>query len=643
MLQKMRDAQSWMIKGVLWAVVLAFVVTIFYSWGVRSSPTPTGSEVATVLGHRIGMAEFQRVHNMLYRTYQNVLGNRGDVALLEQFNFREMALEQIAKRYILMHLAQEEHLQVTDGELYERIAAIPAFQENGHFDPARYQAVLRYQVPPLTPQQFETEQRQELLLEKVYRLVRSGIQIPETEAVETYRHDHEQVAVRYVTLVPSLFTDQVTMTDAEVQAYYDTHQDNYRTPEKRQLRYVTVGPQRFPYTAAIPEDDITEYYDQHQEAFTRPEEVRVRHILFKVSAHASEAQEAQVRTRAEKVLTDLREGADFAALAQQASEDEATAEKGGDLGFFPRGQMVPAFEEAAFTLPVGQISDLVRTQFGFHILRVEDKLEAGVKPLLEVRQEVITKLRQEKAQEATRDLVEDLMAVLDTDPQQFEALATQHGLDIVTTPFVEPNGRIAELAGTPDLLSRAFALNEGAVDIVAAADGTHTIFQVTALQPATIPPFTEVQERVKADLQHQKSGELARQTVEDWAVQVQQGTPLSTLAATLHVQVAETGLFKRNDSIPQFGASAAFSRIAFGLQVGDAGAAHEGSRHVVLQVTDRQAAEMQDYAAQQQQYRQQLLERKQQHVQVAFDQHLRTQYQQLRQQGKIVVNPQYVF
>ena len=235
------------------------------------------------------------------------------------------------------------------------------------------------------------------------------------------------------------------------------------------------------------------------------------------------------------------------------------------------------------------------------------------------------------------------MAVLDTDPQQFDALARQHGLDIVTTPFVEPNGRIAEFANTPDLLARAFALNEGAVDVVAAADGTHTIFQVTALQPAIIPPFTEVQERVKADLQQQKSGELARQTAEDWAVQVQQGTPLATLAATLNVQVTETGLFKRNDPIPQFGPSAAFSRIAFGLQIGDAGAAHEGPRHVVLQVTDRQAAEMQDYAAQKQQYRQQLLERKQQHVQVAFDQHLRTQYQQLRQQGKIVVNPQYVF
>jgi peptidyl-prolyl cis-trans isomerase D len=643
MLQRMRNAQSWMIKGVLWAVVLAFIVTIFYSWGVRSGPTPQGSEVATVLGHRIGMAEFQRVHNSLYRTYQNVLGNRADASLLEQFNFREMALEQIATRYILLRMAEEEGLQVTDAELFERIASLPAFQEQGRFDPARYHAVLRYQVPPITPQQFEAEQRRDLLLEKVYALVQRGMQVTEAEAEEAYRREHEQVAVRYVALVPSLFMSQVTVSDAEAQAHYDSHQSTYQEPEKRQLRYLTVSPERFPFTGEIAQEEIEDYYELHPEAFTRQEEVRVRHILFKVPENASAEQEAQVRTRAAQVLSELRGGADFATFAQQYSEDEATAAKGGDLGLFPRGQMVPAFDEAAFTLSVGQLSELVRTQFGFHILRVEDKVEAGVKPLPDVQQEIITKLRQEKAQEATRTFVEDLMGVLDPNPQQFEALATQHDLALVTTPFIAPGGHLPDLAGVPDLAARAFTLGEGAVDVVASPDGTHYLFQVVAIQPATIPPFAEVQERVKADVQRQKSEALAKQRADDWAARVQQGTPLQELAATLEVQVLETGLFKRNDPIPQFGRSMAFSRVAFDLQVNDAGAAHEGQRHIVMQVTARQAADMQGYAADQQTYRQQLRTRKQQQARMAFEQQLRTQYQQLRQEGKIVVNSQYIF
>lgn len=643
MLRQMREAQGWMIKGVLWAVVLAFVVTIFYSWGVQSSNAPTNSEVATVLGRRVGIVEFQRTQNALYRTYQNIFGNRADINLQEQFNFREMALEQIARRHLLLHMAQEEDLQVSDAEVYKRIAALPVFQEEGRFEPARYHAVLRQQVPPIVPKQFEEEQRRELLLEKVYDLVRIGIQVTDAEAEEAYRQEHEQVAVRYLTLVPSLFEDQVTITDEDVQAHYETQKSAYREPEKRQLRYVAVTPERFPFTGEIAQDEIADYYDMHPEAFMRQEEVQVRHILFKVPANADEEQEAQVRTAAEKVLAELRDGADFATMAQEHSEDEATAEQGGELGFFPRGQMVPAFDAAAFALTVGQLSELIRTEFGFHILRVEDKVEAETKSLPEVETEITTLLRQEKSRQAAQDLVDDLMDILEEAPQQFDAVATQHDLSVLTTPFVAPGGRIANLEEVPDLVQRAFTLGEQAVDTAVGANGTLYIFQVAAIQPTAILPFADVQERVTTDLRRQKSGALVGQTADDWAAQVQQGTPLQELAATLEVQVVDTDLFKRNAPVPQFGQSAAFSRIAFGLQVDEASAVHEEARHAVIQVTERQAANMQDYATQKRTYRQQLLERKQQQARVAFDQHLGIQYQTLRQEGEIVVNPQYVF
>ncbi len=643
MLQQMREAQGWMIKGVLWAVVLAFVMTIFYSWGVQSSQAPTRTEAATILGHRVGLAEFQQVQSRLYQTYRNIFRNRANVDLREQFNFRQMALEQIATQYLLLRIAQQERLQVTDTELFERIATLPAFQDQGRFNPVHYKAVLRSQAPSVTPQQFETEQRRKLLLEKVYDLVRAGVQVTAQEAEAAYRREHEQVAVRYVGLVPSLFAAQVVVTDEAAQAHYDTHKGTYREPEQRQIRYVAVSPQQFPFTGDIAPDEIVDYYEMHQEDFTRQEQVRVRHILFKVLAHADEEEEAQIRTRAEKVLVELRNGVDFAVLARRHSEDKATAEHGGDLGYFARGLMLPAFEEAAFTLSVGQLSDLVRTDFGFHILRLEDKVAAGVKSLPEVRPGIITELRQQKAQDATLALVDELMVVLEESPDQFAALATQQDLPITTSPFVSEQGRIADLAGGADLLPRAFALSGSAVETVAGPDGAHYIFQVADIRPSTIPPFAAVQERVVEDLRRQKSAAMARQRADDWAAQVQTGTPLEELAAQLQVQVVDTELFKRNEPVPQFGRSAAFSRIAFGLQLDEAGAAHEGTRHAVLQMIRRQAADMQNYETEKQAYRQQLLKRKQQQAGAAFNHFLRTEYQRLLQEEEIVPNPQYVF
>ena len=477
----------------------------------------------------------------------------------------------------------------------------------------------------------------------MYDLIQASVQVTDAEAQAAYQREHERIAVQYVTLVPSLFSADVTVTDEEVQAHYEAHKGIYRRPEQRQFRYVTVSPQRFPFTGDLPQEDIAAYYETHTDDFSRQEQVRVRHILFKVPTHADTKQEAEIRARAADVLAALRDDGDFAALATEHSEDEATANQGGDLGYFPRGQMVPAFEDVAFTLSVGQVSDLVRTDFGFHILRLEDKLEAGVKMLDEVEESIRTTLRQQKAQDAALTFVDDLMVLLEETPEQFVALAEQHNLPVLTTSFVAQNGRIENLEGVPQFLTRGFALIDQAVDTVTGPAGTHYLLQVADTRPSTIPPFAEVKDQVNADLRQRKSAELARQTAEEWVTKIQTGTTLTTLAASLKVQVNKTELFKRNDAVPQFGRSAAFSRIAFGLQPNEAGVAHEGSRHAVIQVLERQAADMQQYATEKQEYLRQLRQRKQQQHRAAFDNSLRARYQQLRQEGAILVNPQYVF
>lgn len=644
MLQQMRKAQAWMVKGVLWAVVLAFVVTIFYSWGVRSTSSgPTRLEVATIFGRPVGLQEFQRVQNALYQSYRSVFRNQPELDLREQFNFREMALEHIARKDILLRMAQQSGLVVTEAELSARITSIPAFLEQGRFSLARYQSMLRSQVPPIPLQKFEEEQRQDLLVDKLQELVRTAVQVTDAEVEQAYRWEHEQAAVRYVTLTPELFLSQVSYTEEELQAYYETHKETYRDPEQRKVQYLALSPQRFAAAALPSEDEVAQYYADHQDEFRETEQVRARHILFKVPEDATPEQEAQVRAKADQVLQELRGGADFATLAQQHSEDTASAEKGGDLGVFGRDQMVQPFEEAAFALPAGQLSEIVRTDFGLHILRVEEHIVAVLKSLDEVRQEIVTKLQESKAREATVTLTEDLMAALEENPEQFANLASKHALEINVTPFVSRTGHIEGLEALPELLTRAFALVGHAVDTIEGPDGIHYIFQIAEVQPPQIPAFAAVQERVTADLRRQKSLELARQTAEEWAGKVQGGMPLQELAAPLDASVVETDMFKRRDPVPQLGRNAAFSQVALSLQPGESKVAQESARFFVIQGMARREADIQAYAAEQGTYREQLLSRKRQQQVLAFQGYLQGQYQKFRQQGKIVVNAQHVF
>jgi peptidyl-prolyl cis-trans isomerase D len=643
MLQWMRNAQTWVIKGVLLAVVLAFVVTIFYQWGVRSSGGPTRSEVATIFGQPVSIREFQNISNALQQRYRDIFRMQAEVDLNEQFNFREMALEELARRAILLRLAQQYGVVVTQQELEDSIAEIAPFQDQGRFSLARYQAFLRSRVPPIAPRQFEEQQRQALVLQKVTTLLTEGIQVTDAEVEQTYRRDSERIAARYVILTTTSFEAQVIMTDEALQGYYEAHKERYREPEQRQIRYVAIPLQRFTPHYEPAAEEVSEYYARHLDMFQGQEQVRARHILFKVAASAAAEQEEQARGRAEAVLVSLRNGADFATLAQQHSEDTATAAQGGDLGYFPRGQMVAPFEEVAFALPVGHLSELVRTPFGWHILQVEDRRGAATKPLAEVEPEIKDKLRNDKAGDAAAVFVDDLLTAIEANPQQFIAFAQQRDLEVVTPPFIPATGRVEGVEGVPDLVKRVFVMPELGVDTREGQDGTHYVFQTAVIRPSTLQEFGAVKDRVGSDLRAQKSVELAQQQAQEWATQVRAGTPLADLAAAQSLQVVETGLFKRRDPIPQLGQQAGFSRVAFGLQVGEVGTASAGAQHFVLQVTERQPAEMQAYAADKVDYRKKLLDQKRQQAGMGFQQFLHAEYQKLRQQGDIVVNPEYIF
>ena len=401
MLDRMRRHQGWL-KWSLGLVVLTFV--FFYVPDFLSPPTGTGATgdaVATVQGRPITVSDFTRAYNAQMAQFRNAYGGNMSPAMLRQLGMDRQVLQQMIDQEAVLAEATRLGISATDAEVRDRIVSIPAFQENGQFiGEQRYRQLLRLQRPPITAAQFEDEIRNSVILDKMRATLTEWITVSDADADAEYRRRNEKVSLELVSFPTVSFLDQVQVTDADVAAYFEQSKDTYRIGERRKVRYLLLDAQAIRNNITVPEQDIQRAYRQNIDQYSQPEQVRVSHILLNTEGK----DEAAVRARAEDLLKQIKGGADFEALAKANSQDPASASKGGDLDFFGRGRMVPEFEAVAFTLPVGQLSDVVRTQYGFHIMKVTDKKAAEVQPLDAVRPQITEQLKFERAQTRVQDL-----------------------------------------------------------------------------------------------------------------------------------------------------------------------------------------------------------------------------------------------
>ncbi len=409
MLETIRRAQPAIIKGVLGAVVVAFVATIFLDWGWQRSSRPD-TQLATVSGESVSLREFQMTYSNLEDFYRRAYQDRFTEDLARTLNLKQQALDALVQRKLLIHEARRQGIRVTDAELIEKVYSYPVFQVNSTFDNTRYLQVLR--LSRLTPGDFELNQREELLLAKLENLIKDAIQVTESEIKEAFIRDKEQLDVEYLRLEPARFATQVEVNEADLSTYYQEHLERFRKPEQVRFAYVIVDPASFVAQAEITDERLVQYYEEHKEEFHQEEQVRARHILFKLPQQAGAEEEARMRTAAEATLSRIRAGEDFAAVATEVSQDPASAQQGGDLGFFKRGDMVKSFEDVAFGLRPGMVSEPIRTDFGYHVIKVEEVQEAGYRPLATVMGELREQLTREdirRLAEAKAEVVRDAM------------------------------------------------------------------------------------------------------------------------------------------------------------------------------------------------------------------------------------------
>ncbi|MEP6915394.1 MAG: peptidyl-prolyl cis-trans isomerase [Acidobacteriota bacterium] len=560
----MRRHKGWL-KWSLAIVVLAFILLYIPSF-LDTNAAGTGSNnevVASVEGREITAGRFRRLYQQQMQMYRSAYGGNVDEKMLKQLGIDQRIVQQMIEEETGLAEAKRLGISSTDEEVRARIAALPAFQENGHFmGEDRYRQLLQMQNPPLTPSDFEDEVRRTVALAKLRGALTDWVTVSDKEVEAEFTRRNEKVKLAVVAFPADKFRAGLDATDAELTAYYDAHKNELKTPDKRKVRFALVDTQALRDSVRITPQDIQQSYDDNQKQYSTPEQVRASHILLKTEGK----DDAAVKKQADDLLAQIKRGADFAQLATKYSEDDASKVKGGDLDFFPKGQMVPEFDAVAFTLPPGQVSDVVKSQFGYHIIKVIEKKAAATKSLDEVRAQIEDQLKWERAQAEAQRIADDVASKM-KQPADFDTVAKARGLKVGESTFFSRQEPIAGLGMAPAAAERAFELKDGEVSEAIRTPQGFAFVTVTGKQDAYVPKLDEVEARVRDEVIKKKAIDAARERATTVAAQAKSGD-LNAAAKAAGLEVKTTELIARGAPVPDIGASPAIDAAAFSLPAG---------------------------------------------------------------------------
>jgi peptidyl-prolyl cis-trans isomerase D len=563
MLDRMRRHRDWL-KWSLGLVCVAFVlfyIPDFLRSGADASTTDT---VASVDGRDISVGEFQRMYQAQLQAYRSAYGANMSEQLLKQLGIEQQILQQMVDERAALVEADRVGVRVSDEEVRQRILATAAFMENGAFiGEQRYQQLLRLQRPPLTPADFEETVRHSLAVEKLRASLTDWLSISDNELEQEYRRKNDKVKLAVVNISADTFRTQVSATDAEVAGYFETHKTDFKIPEKRKIRYLLVDIDALKAKVVVPAADVERAYNNNLEQYTTPEQVRASHILLKTEGK----DDAAVKARAEDILKQARGGANFADLAKKVSEDEASAKNGGDLDYFGRGRMVPEFDTAAFAMQPGQISDLVKTQYGYHIIQLVDKKAGTTRTLADLRPQITDQLAYERAQAQGADLAQSLEKQI-SKPADFDTVAKAQGLTVQESGFFAKDEPILGIGPAPEAAGKAFDIAEGAVAGPLRASRGFVFETLVAKQDSYVPKLDEVKDKVRGDVIKQKARDMSRQKATELAAKLRSATDFDKAAKAAGVEAKNTELIARDAPIPDVGVAPAVDEAAFALAAG---------------------------------------------------------------------------
>jgi peptidyl-prolyl cis-trans isomerase D len=600
----MRRHKAWL-QWSLVLVVLAFIIFYIPDFLRGSGADATSGEtIASVEGHAITSGEFRRTYTAQLQAYRSAYGSNMSEQLLKQLGIEQQILQQMVDEQASLAEARRLGIEVSDEEVRQRIFAIPAFQENGRFiGEQRYQQLLRMQRPPLSPPDFEDGIRRSLTVEKLRASLTDWLSVPDKELEQEYRRRNDKVKLAVVSFTADKFRSQVAATDAEIAAHFEAHKNDFKMPEKRKIRFLLIDIDALRAKTVVPEADVKRAYDDNIEQYSTPEQIRASHILLKTEGK----DDAAVKAKAEDILKQAKAGADFGELAKKYSEDDSNAKNGGDLDYFGHGKMVPEFDAVAFTLQPGQISDLVKTQFGYHIIKLTDKKPGTTRPFAELRQQLADQLSYERAQSKAAELSATLEKQIGK-PADLDKVAKAQGLAVQESGFFARDEPILGLGPSPEAAARAFEMKTGEVSPALRASRGFAFITPIGKQDPYVPKLDEVKERVRDEVIKQKARDLSHQKAAEVAAKLKASPDFDKAAKAAGVEAKNTELIARDAPIPDLGVAPAVEEAAFKMTVGstsDPIAVDNGT--AVIKLVEKQEVTPSDYALARDKFREELL------------------------------------
>jgi peptidyl-prolyl cis-trans isomerase D len=550
--------------------------------------------------------DFRRRYMAQVQAYRASYGGNLTDDLLQQMQVPQQVLQQMIQEKAELAEAEKAGITVSDAEVRSQIIAIPGLQENGQFiGEQRYRQLLQQQNPPLTPSDFEQSVRESLMLDKFRAGLTEWMTVSDAELESEYKRRNEKVTLDVVAVLADNFKTQVNPTDAEISAHYDKDKERYRIPDRRKIRFVRIDPAELAATIKVSKEDVERSYNEQLGKYTTPEQIRASHILLTTEGK----DDAAVRTQAEHVLKEAKSGADFAALAKKYSQDETNAQQGGDLDYFGRGRMVGAFETAAFALAPGEISDLVKTEFGYHIIKVTDRKAAIVRPLSDpaVYKEIETALLRQQAEAQATQHADALAAEAKT-PAALDKAVASRGLKMEDSGYFARGGMVEGLGPQSPVSMAAFDVAENTVSQPIAGPTGHVIFYVSGKQDSYVPKLDEVRSRVRDDVIQERAVTLAKQRAETLVAQLKTASNFQAAAKAAGLEAVTTNPIARDGVIPNIGRSPEIEAVAFSSPVGtvsNAIATPQGA--AIVRVASKQDVSAADFAMAKDKFRMEIL------------------------------------
>jgi peptidyl-prolyl cis-trans isomerase D len=614
-------------------LLIFFLSIVSIGMVITLAPIPTGDTsraesnvLASIGGSNITTVDLQRTIQARFRNSPQV--NQARIiptvagSLLDEMIFQRALISQ----------AKRMGIEVSDQELEQALQSIPWLTQNGSFVGLdRYQDLI-YQETGMSVTEFEAELRNRLLQDKIRAVVTDGVEVSPQEVLEEFQRRNAKAKIEYVVFDPSQFIKAVQVSSEALEAFFKKDPDRYKVTEQRKVRYVLISPDDVRGRVKVADQEARQYYTQHLSDYRIPDRVKVAHILFK-TAGKTPAEVAAIEKKARDVLSQIKGGADFAELAKKYSDD-TTASNGGELGWVVRGQTVKEFEGTAFSMKPGQVSDLLKTVYGIHILKLEDKQTAHLQSFDEVKGTIVEDLEKQRIADAQEKLADDLVSELRLKPGAFDELVRKAGLEPKLSPLFKYGQAVADLGSGDTFENLTFQLHKGEVGTPISVPKGQAIIQLEDIVPDHVPTLEEVRARVEEDYRAEQSKVLAAEKGKQFAAQVRTGD-FAKIAKADGLTAKESKDFTQQDFLEGVGSGSQLS-AAFTLKVSETSDVISlGEKSVVFRVLSHTPANDADFAQQRDQITEELLDRRRS---LAFELYRQNLKLQLVRSGELKLN-----